>query len=226
MTCRRAALLGVLIELLVQGPAMGAGPPSHFDGAAWLDAAATQSIDVIVYEAGRSQLLNIGSVLGPGIIDSETRPDARPDDKKMRNAADVFADELIGRLANLTTATLSRKPGLRPLPIPKDPSVYREISQADYVLEIAVPGQLVTYQGLKAATYTYFIMPSVRLIDTKTGHVLWLHDKGVKPDRNDPALHLKSNEFAANDGQRLREVRDAALLLNADRAAQAFVDGQ
>ena len=168
--------------------AVSAAAPPKFDAQAWIAQSENTSVEVIAYRAKElwvdtvsARLVQVGALPEAQVPDPEALP---------RNSAALFADKLIERFGAITEATLHQREELLESSRPGSPSTYRELTDASYVLDVAVINPLVTYERRQLSSYGYRVDTRVRLIDNGTSTVLWENDDKFKPQWDDPLLNL------------------------------------
>jgi hypothetical protein len=153
-----------------------------------------------------------GSVAGtgivPGVIDSMTRPDGTR--LAMPSPSYLVAQALRERLPAVTGLTFAE--------VPSDSVKARKKGEV-YVpgkptLEVYVDTNSLSYRPLAWQTYQYMLLGHATLLDSN-GRVVWQNTCDVGGVSADTTLQLDRSEFAANDGQKLKDI----MLLAANRCA-------
>jgi hypothetical protein len=180
---------------------------STFSVSDWAATANGKSVDVLAYKTDAPIVYTPGSVTGTGLIDSFTRPDGSR--IPLADAAYLLANKLLPELSALVPATWNNK--IDPLlakPVPKDKDVksYQSKSSADYVFEIVVPQSMLTYKPTAWATYRIQLVIESRLIDNSSGNVMWKYHDRCLPTSDDGRFEIHNDQFATNDGQRMKEL--------------------
>ena len=192
-------------------PIWASAAKSKFNAVEWADAAKGKTIQFAVYKAEPHIVYTPASAVGGGLIDSMTRPDGSK--IPLADTAYLLANQLQPQLSSLVEATWSKNEELLPLPAPKDKNIasYKTQYPADYILEMVVPTQVLSYKPTAWATYKLQISIESRLIDNSTGTILWKYKDRCVPTSSDGKFEIHNDEFAANDGQRLKTVLAAVV---------------
>lgn len=197
--------------------------PPKFDAQAWIAQSENTTVEVVAYRAKELWVDSVSArLVQAGALDEALVPDP---EALPRNAAALLADKLIARFGAITKATLHPRAELLESSRPGSPSTYRELTDAGYVLDVAVINPLVTYERRQLSSYGYRVDTKVRLIDNAMSTVLWEYDEKFKPQWDDPLLHLTEQEVAAADGRRLREIIDLTFERVADDVVRSFQEG-
>jgi hypothetical protein len=205
---RRALLrTSVCAALLVGGAAHAA--KASFDLQAWLAGSDGKTIDVIAHLASAPMVITPGDAVGTGLVDDLTRP-SNDGQVPMPDTAVLLRDKLLEQLQPLTGATFRTREPLPPGRV-KKPAAYRELSQADYVLAVSMNLHMIRYRAGGWATYFYQDKINVRLIDNHSGTLLFESREGFTPDKDDPAMNFSREDFAASDGQKVRDAIAATI---------------